>query len=206
LLICGQCKVNILSNRQKRFCSAVCQTAASRKPLPNCISCGKEFYTRNTNPKHCSYKCAHVTRSITGIGKRTGAKHTAEQRLKMSLGQKKRFKTQPTWNKGLLGYRSGSMHHNWKGGVSSQDKADRQIFAQQIRSLVFARDNYTCQICQDYGGRLHVDHITQWKDDPGLRFELSNCRTLCVPCHYYVTFKRTMPKSSKWGMRPGVAT
>lgn len=91
-------------------------------------------------------------------------------------------------------------HWNWKGGIASAEKLLRQRFAQEIAPQVLARDEYTCAVCYQVGGKLHVDHIERWADAPELRFEPSNCRTLCVPCHYYVTFKRTMPSTSTWGM------
>jgi 5-methylcytosine-specific restriction endonuclease McrA len=51
------------------------------------------------------------------------------------------------------------------------------------RELVFRRDDYTCQMCGVKGGRLQADHIKPYADHPELRHELSNGRTLCVPCH-----------------------
>lgn len=179
-------------------------TGHTPKPMQPCAQCFGMFKAKGTVSRFCSHPCWITYKTLNGLGNRTKALDSAVSSANISRAQKKRFETQPVWNKGLIGYRSGEVHHNWKGGVSPQDKADRQFFAQQIRSQIFARDNYTCQVCQEYGGRLHVDHIVQWKDDPELRFEPSNCRTLCVPCHYYVTFKRKMPSTSKWGLRSGV--
>ena len=51
------------------------------------------------------------------------------------------------------------------------------------RSAVYKRDNYTCQSCGDLGVKLHADHIKPFAYFPELRFDLSNGRTLCVPCH-----------------------
>lgn len=55
------------------------------------------------------------------------------------------------------------------------------------RKAVFKRDNYTCIWCGIKGsepkGFLNADHIKPFSLYPELRFELSNGRTLCVPCH-----------------------
>ncbi len=93
-------------------------------------------------------------------------------------------------------------------GNSSHRKADhdpldnmyqRSKFGRLYKLKVLERDDYTCQICQKRGGNLHIDHIKSWSSYPSLRFDLDNCRTLCVPCHYYVTFKRQINHKSGWG-------
>ena len=60
------------------------------------------------------------------------------------------------------------------------------------RKLIWERDDYTCQICKQRGGKLNADHIKSWAKYPELRFELSNGRTLCVDCHR---------KTDTWGMK-----
>ena len=52
-------------------------------------------------------------------------------------------------------------------------------WAKQIKK----RDNYTCQICHEKGGKLNSHHIKSWKDYPDNRFDLDNGITLCVACH-----------------------
>lgn len=51
------------------------------------------------------------------------------------------------------------------------------------RKAIFERDDYTCQTCGVRGGQLQADHIKPYALFPHLRWELSNGRTLCVPCH-----------------------
>jgi 5-methylcytosine-specific restriction endonuclease McrA len=76
-------------------------------------------------------------------------------------------------------------------GKRTSDKKIRQSWAYKAwRTLVFERDNYTCVHCGDKNkkGRgdslkLHADHIKPFALYPELRFEPSNGRTLCVPCH-----------------------
>lgn len=141
-----------------------------------CLECNTEFSTwPSVNSKYCSYSCKN--------------KHI--------------LRFQPIWNKGKksgsTGVVSGENHWNWKGGITSEDKYQRYLFNKNIQPKIFTRDNYTCQICEQYGKYLQVDHIKSWSEYPELRFNEDNCRTLCMACHYYITFKRKMPEGIVWG-------
>lgn len=84
-------------------------------------------------------------------------------------------------------YRTLQAEERRKNGVMTQHQIDRAIRyckkASDWRKAVFARDNYTCQICKVRGTYLEADHIKPWAYFPELRFELSNGRTLCRKCH-----------------------
>ena len=98
-----------------------------------------------------------------------------------------------------LGKYGGKSHWNWQGGITKPNDAQRVRFKRTTQKAVFKRDNYTCQICLQYGGNLQADHLKSWAEYPKLRFEIDNCRTLCMACHYYVTFKRKLPQGVIWG-------
>ncbi len=55
--------------------------------------------------------------------------------------------------------------------------------AKSWRIAVFERDDYTCQICKVRGNYLEADHIKPFAYFPELRYDLTNGRTLCRPCH-----------------------
>jgi hypothetical protein len=94
---------------------------------------------------------------------------------------------------------SGENHPNWKGGNGSiRHQSMGKLEYRNWRDAVFYRDNYTCQICEQYSGTLHADHIERWADNEELRYTVDNGRTLCVPCHYYITFKRKMKPNQRW--------
>lgn len=56
----------------------------------------------------------------------------------------------------------------------------------ELRQLVFARDNYTCQKCGELGGSLHCHHIDPVKNNPIESADVDNCITLCKECHKWV--------------------
>lgn len=78
----------------------------------------------------------------------------------------------------------GEKSNRWDGG-KTQDRrlAMSRDEYKQWRLSVFTRDNYTCTMCLVHGGKLQADHIKEWCNYPELRYELSNGRTLCEPCH-----------------------
>ena len=79
---------------------------------------------------------------------------------------------------------SGVNHPRWKGGITNKNQQLRNtIEFKNWRDAVYKRDNFTCQMCFARGVTLNADHIKSFALYPELRFELSNGRTLCVPCH-----------------------
>ncbi|MBI2642366.1 MAG: HNH endonuclease [Candidatus Wildermuthbacteria bacterium] len=86
---------------------------------------------------------------------------------------------------------------NWRGGTSSIHKRLRHSLRfKRWREAVFKRDDYRCQFCgvrSMKGNRveLHPDHIKPFALYPKLRFEVTNGRTLCAPCHR---------KTPTWGL------
>ncbi len=148
-----------------------------------------------------------------------GKRHTEETKKKISESRKRMFgKNHPSWKGGKpkckdcnkqLGNiyakycsscaKKGERSPRWKGGVTSAKRLDRGKFQRDIQKKILERDDYTCQMCNTRGGILHVDHIQSFAEYLERRFDMDNCRTLCVKCHYKITFKREMPQSSCWG-------
>lgn len=111
-----------------------------------------------------------------------------------------------SWSKGTKGifkansgsFKKGQTPWNYQG-ISPQTKLQRDKFRKTIQKEILERDNYTCQMCGERGGDLHVDHIQPWAEYVEGRFNMNNCRTLCIACHYLITFGKAMPKNSNWG-------
>jgi hypothetical protein len=87
-------------------------------------------------------------------------------------------------NKRTLGMFRGEANPSWKGGITPINALIRSSTPMvDWRKAVFKRDDYTCQGCNERGGKLHAHHIKAFSAYPELRFEISNGQTLCYSCH-----------------------
>lgn len=128
-----------------------------------------------------------------------GMKHTPEVRALMSVAQKRRFLNTPAWNKDKkVPQISGENHYLWKGTTPINKWIRNRLEYQKWRKEVFERDNYTCQMCGQRGGKLVVDHwpksLAQLIDENHITpiEDALNCdalwdternRILCQDCH-----------------------
>lgn len=164
-------------NGNKNYCSRICQGKSyskSRSGENNShygkIGCwagkkrpdhSKEMIGKN-NPMFGVHRYG---KDAPGYGK-IGKKLSLETRAKISKAQ------------------SGESNPNWKGGITPENVKERNCpkNKQFIREIL-QRDSFTCQACDQHGGRLCVDHIMPWALYPKLRYDSDNARTLCKPCH-----------------------
>lgn len=157
--------------------------AAKPKVLLTCKHCEKAFevqpWAAKGRKKFCSKICFFAGRELKGLfaaghpdlvpPEKRG--HSEETRKKISEFQRQNC-------------RHGSDHPNWRGGLRSERKtAMAQYPYRDWRNAVFARDNWTCQICSTRGGYLEADHIKPWCAFPDLRYDVANGRAICRPCH-----------------------
>lgn len=90
----------------------------------------------------------------------------------------------------------GCLKHYYTGErnpMYNPDKTDEErmlgryiiggMSATKWRKEVFNRDNYTCLICNQYGGALNAHHLDGWGWCKERRFDITNGVTLCVSCH-----------------------
>lgn len=186
------------------------------------INCSKSCsgkWTLSRLPRTQSWK-DNISKALTGIKRSeetiekmrersTGVKQSPEQiarRVLKNTGKKRTKKTRERMSRSaLLTFKngrkacSGEKHPRWKGGVTPENiKIRTSAEMARWRKEVYKRDNYTCVFCGDNsGGNLNADHIKKFSDFPELRFDVSNGRTLCVPCHKQTPTYGNRPKDSK---------
>ncbi len=149
--------------------------------------CGVAFYKRPSNIKEvnfCSKQCSNsrAQKLLTLACKICGHEYRAYESHIKARGSS--YCSRKCMGTGITKFRSGENNHMWRGGkspVNRRIRASKQYA--DWRKMVFERDNFTCQFCGQHGGYLEPDHIKPFAYFPELRFELSNGRTLCRPCH-----------------------
>jgi hypothetical protein len=86
----------------------------------------------------------------------------------------------------------GAKNPNWRNNSTIRNLSERLTRKyRNWRKKILERDEYRCIQC-DSTEKLHVDHIRRFSEFPELRYEMTNGRTLCAPCHR---------KTANWGSR-----
>lgn len=167
----------------------------------SCSNCAKEFskpkcWAKRVKLHFCSVEChdAHQTIRI--------AKNCIVCSSEFSVRPSEDHKFKTCSKKCLRVNRLRNKNSNWNGGKTRDRKAAMStVEYKQWRLSVFQRDRFTCVFCGKSKGDLNADHIKPWAFFPDLRYDLSNGRTLCVPCHKTtykdnLKFKQTNDSSS----------
>ncbi len=165
------------------------------KICSNCSGVFNKAYTESVRAflerrKHCSRECRAVTQTGVKLPESTVANmrgkvaHNKKLYLSKTCAECGGFFSVPQRleaQKCCSVQCAGAFKNE---GKSPLNKVLRMSAAYKAwRTLVFERDDYTCRECSQRGGKLHADHIQPFAFFLKLRFEVSNGRTLCVPCH-----------------------
>lgn len=139
------------------FCSRQCQVAGRIRHQAStlsaaCKQCGKDF----TRTKHragkmtyCSVECRKRGAGLSG-------------------------ENHPMWGKPHA--RSGSNHHNWRGGKAKGRGMTRSLIKRAKREIG------KCERCGS-AENLQGHHKARFSENKELQSERSNIEVICAPCH-----------------------
>lgn len=79
----------------------------------------------------------------------------------------------------------GENHHSWKFDKTQEERETERKYLDYIvwRKNIFIHDNYTCQICKQYGCQLCAHHLNGYHWCHEGRTDINNGITLCDKCH-----------------------
>lgn len=185
-------KIRNDNKKRGKYCSRVCWAKNKITGyLIHCNTCKKPVWTTpSLIRKFCSQKCSSIQQSkqIEFIC-RWCEKNFWDQPCRMRQGKQYCNKQcKANWmSKNLTGKNS----NNWRGGITSLNHKIRNSLEYIAwRKDIFNRDNYTCQICGERGGRLRANHIKKFSDYPELRTVSANGITICKNCDILLILHR----------------
>lgn len=136
--------------------------------------------TARKGRKHSKEWCRRISEA------KRDTKHSVATRKKISKIQTGR-RLSEEWKKNISRSVKAYLKRtrpDWREGVAStRRKIKKLAIYRRWRKAVFERDGYACTMCGAREAQLDADHIKPFSRFPKLRFELSNGRTLCAPCH-----------------------
>lgn len=191
-MLCAKCRAERPSQNTNHYIDVVCKDCGTirrqrsdtvkKYPAGLCRSCATSRQV--SRPDIMPQRIARRLQTIADWSDEKKAAY-AEHARQQVIQQGGVPNAKPFVREGKEGRRmAGETHYAWKGGVTPENQRERSSgkYA-EWRTAILRRDNFTCQLCGIRGGRLQADHILSWATHKELRFELSNGRTLCVPCH-----------------------
>lgn len=183
-----------IRNGRGKHCGRECYDRSRTTRVTSvCLICGQTFeHKKSAIGKYCSRKCSgYAQRGKNSPNWKGGPVHLTcvecgepFEALRW-LSPRPKYCSLACTRKAAPWAKSGKDHPNWKGGKAFSENGGHRYDDARIafRSVVFERDNYTCQDCGERGGRLNAHHMFTWRDFPELRFEVWNGETLCLKCH-----------------------
>lgn len=85
----------------------------------------------------------------------------------------------------LKPWKTGAACHLYNPNLTEEDRQKRRGCPRMAawRRKVFARDNYTCDLCKQRGVSIAAHHLNGWASYKAQRYLVKNGITLCKSCH-----------------------
>lgn len=207
IISCKKCKkkFGVFPSRlgKRKYCSNKCSNADRIGFIQvgrNCKICKKVFTVNSQlrlNDKTCSQKCQEENRNqISHKRGKERAPKKCRRCQKKYVALKHHHGLQlckPCVFNRSSENRIGAKNPNWRGGSSSElELARKGRKYGWWKKRVHVKSNYTCQVCGISNVTLDADHVKPFAIYPELRYEVSNGRSVCRPCHR---------KTKSWGSR-----
>ncbi len=154
-----------------------------------CQHCHCLFRPPRLLKKYCSVTCYNAARHLRKLERK--ALHQNSSPIQLLFRSSLYMTCSPACRRRFLSVRQqGERSHRWQGGKTSQAMLIRtSAVYDEWRKAVFVRDDYTCALCHERGGKLAAHHIYRFTDRPDLALEIGNGITLCWPCHGSIHWK-----------------
>lgn len=188
-------KPSLLKRAKHPTCSKECRNKmyAFKKVKVKCVICGKEIEMLESRLKYqkeptCSKKCY----------KEKISRRMKKDKIKLKCPVcKKYFEVHPYRIKSQLviccsrkcsykyNYSDKTKHPRYNKNITDEEREKRRKLKENViwRNKVFEKDNYTCNKCKQYGGKLEAHHLNGYNWDKENRFNIDNGITLCQRCH-----------------------
>lgn len=85
-------------------------------------------------------------------------------------------------NEWMYENQKGDSNPNWQGGKTKYPGRGNGRDYKRLRDQVFQRDEFHCRECGS-DVDLEIHHVKSWGKHPKLRYEPTNCLTVCRKCH-----------------------
>ena len=141
--------------------------------------CSKETKKKIGESNKISVK-RYYENNISPLKGRKGNQEQIKRLAELNRGKKLSLETRLKMSKSRMGKNSP----NWKGGITPENEKIRKSFEYKLwRKSCFERDNFTCQVSGQSGGRLVVHHINSFDEFPELRTSIENGITMTKELH-----------------------
>lgn len=200
--ICERCGSEYHSyNKRRRFCSQSCWARTNMIPERGAVMNARRNQTPIKAPGEKTRRsvCRKCSMQVIGREKQTycatcKAEIRAEQIKRLTrncavCGSEFLSRSATTCSPGCLSvaktrWQVGDKSHRWQGGKTSKATTLRNSREYGAwRTAVFERDDFTCNLCGERGGRLTAHHIRTFAKHPEIALHVWNGITLCWPCH-----------------------